>query len=59
VIHTESLGKQPILRAHHVDVTVAGKFRVHPVAWLARFAVTDPSGNTMKLRRIERLIFPK
>src|SRR4029077_20834400 len=36
------------------------EFRVHPIAWLARFAVTDPIGqDDKKFRRVKRLVFSK
>jgi hypothetical protein len=58
MIDAKSVGQQPILRFHHVDVTVARKFRVQPVARLARFADTDSVWqHDKKSRRVERLIF--
>src|SRR6266487_3241249 len=56
----QSIGHQAILRFHHVDVSVAREFRVHAVAWLARFTVPDcVRQNDEKLRRIERLVLPE
>src|SRR5262249_2899153 len=56
----EHLRKQTILRFHHVEITIAREFRVHPIARLARFAVADSVWqHDKKFRRIERLIFPE
>src|SRR5207248_1140903 len=41
VIYAEPFREQAVLCFDHVEVTVAWKFRVHAVAWLGRFAVTD------------------
>ena len=60
MVDAEPFGKQTILRFHHVEVAVAREFCMQPVAGLARFAVTDSvRKNDEKLRRVERLTFPK
>ncbi len=58
VIHAKATGQQSILRFDHVDVPVARKLRVQPVARFARFAVTDSvRKNDEKFCGIERLVF--
>src|ERR1700693_6136224 len=58
VIDAESVSEQSILRVDHIEVAVTRKFRVHSVARLARFAVTDSvREHDEKFRNIERLIF--
>src|ERR1051325_1291320 len=58
MIYAEAVCQQPILRLDHVDVTVAGKLRVHAVARLARFAVTDSVWQHDEVfRSVERLLF--
>ncbi len=58
VIYAHAIGQQAILRFDHVDVTVARKFGVQSIAWLARFAVTDAIWHyDKKFRCIEWLIF--
>ena len=60
VVHAQSVGQQAILRFDHVEVSVARKFRMHPVARLARFAVADRiRQDDEELCHIERLIFPE
>ena len=60
MIQAECLGKQPILRFHHIQIAVAREFCVHPVTRLARFAMTDAVRKyDKKLGCIERLTFPK
>ena len=60
VIHSEPLSEQTVIRFNHIEVTVMREFCVHPVTWLARFAVTDPVRQHDEVfRRIERLIFTK
>src|SRR5216684_13562 len=56
VVYAEPVHQEAKLRFDHVDVTVTGKLRVHPVARLARFAVADSiRQDDEKLRGIERL----
>src|SRR5207302_10384813 len=58
MIDAEPVGQQSILRFHHVDVTVARKLRVQPIAWFTRFAVTNSvRKHDEKFCRIERLTF--
>ena len=60
VIHSESFGEQTVIRLNHVDITVMREFRVHAIARLARFAVTDPVRQHDEIfRRVERLILSK
>src|SRR6266550_171581 len=60
VIYAEPFREQAVLCFDHVEVTVARKFGVHAVAWLARFAVPNAvRQHDKKFCRIERLIFPE
>src|SRR5438034_11683784 len=60
MIHAKRLCEQPILRFHHVAVTVMWEFSMHAVARFARFAVADSVRQyDKKLRRIEWLNFPE
>ena len=58
MINAQTFRKQSVLRFDHVAITVARKFGVHPVAWLARFAVSNAIWqHDEKFRRVEWLIF--
>jgi hypothetical protein len=51
VIHAKAIDQQTVLQVHHVEVTVAGKFRTQAVARLARSAVTKAVGEDDEILR--------
>ncbi len=60
MIDAEPLREQAILCSDHVDIAVAGKCGVRPVAGLARVAMADSIGqHDEEARRIQSLAWPE